>query len=248
VGISEADGYAKRALDFVERLQGLSDYDEICRFIVQELEWFGLTCVTSWTVPGPGCELKDGIQFNNRPQGYIERYVEKNYVAYDPVISELRRNLNPYSWNDIRKNRDLAKFEKEIMDEGREFSARDGFLIPIVTGSGSVSIFSACGLEPNLSPRARSALEIIGIYSHHALRRSLTQRQREEQPHKPLSAREREVLQWVAAGKTDDEIADILSVTTRTVTFHVESAKKKLDTFRRIYAVVQAIRVGEITL
>lgn len=242
------DEYAKRALDFVERLQSLSQYDDICFHITKELEWFGFTRVTSWTVPGPGCELRDGIQFNNRPKEYVDRYVEKNYVAYDPVITELRRNLNPYSWGDIRQNRDLAKFEKEIMDEGREFNAHDGFMIPIVTLSGSVSIFSACGLEPNLSQRARSALEIIGIYSHHALRRALIQHQREEQAHKPLSAREREVMQWVAMGKTDEEIAEILSLTTRTVTFHVESAKKKLDTYRRTYAVVQAIHVGEINL
>jgi len=64
----------------------------------------------------------------------------------------------------------------------------------------------------------------------------------------PLSPREREVMQWVAVGKTDSEIADILSIGTTTVTSHVENAKQKLDAFRRTYAVVQAIRFGEIDL
>ncbi len=76
----------------------------------------------------------------------------------------------------------------------------------------------------------------------------MVQHQREETNHTPLTAREREIMQWVAVGKTDDEIGEILSLTTRTVTFHVENAKQKLDTFRRTYAVVQAIRSGEIIL
>jgi len=111
-----------------------------------------------------------------------------------------------------------------------------------------VSLFCPCGLDPDLSQRARAALEIIGIYSHHALKRALVQKQREDAAHTPLTPREREIMQWVAVGKTDDEIADILSIGTTTVTSHVENAKQKLDAFRRTYAVVQAIRFGEISL
>jgi LuxR family quorum sensing-dependent transcriptional regulator len=242
------DEYGRRALDFVERLRKVTDFDDICRAVMAELQWFGFTCVTSWTLPGPGGDPRDGVVFNNRPAEYIDHYVEKNYVASDPVIAELRRNLDPFSWSDIRSSRNLKKFEMDIMDEAREFGARDGFLIPIFTLSGSVSVFSACGLEPDLSQRARSALEMIGIYSHHALRRALVRRQREETLHTPLTPREREIMQWVAMGKTDEEIADILSLTTRTVTYHVENAKQKLDAYRRTYAVVQAIRTGEVTL
>jgi LuxR family transcriptional regulator, quorum-sensing system regulator BjaR1 len=246
----EGDQYAKRTLDFVQKLQRLTGYDEICRHIMQELESFGFTCLTSFSMPGPGesSSAKDGILLNNRPQEYINRYVEQNYFIRDPVIAELRRNLNPYSWSDIREKRDLKKSEKIIMDEARDFGARDGFTIPIVTLSGSVSLFCPCGLEPDLSERARAALEIIGIYSHHALKRALVQKQREDAARPSLTPREREIMQWVAVGKTDEEIADILSISTTTVTSHVENAKQKLDAFRRTYAVVQAIRFGEISL
>jgi LuxR family quorum sensing-dependent transcriptional regulator len=135
-----------------------------------------------------------------------------------------------------------------ILDEAREFDVQDGLTIPIVTLSGSMSIFCPCGRDPNLTPRARAALEIIGVYSHHALKRALVQTQRSEATRAPLTPREREIMQWVASGKTDEEIADILSISTTTVTTHVENAKLKLDAFRRTYAVVQAIRFGEITL
>jgi DNA-binding CsgD family transcriptional regulator len=80
------------------------------------------------------------------------------------------------------------------------------------------------------------------------LTRALVRRQREEVVHTPLTPREREIMQWVAIGKTDEEIAGILSISMTTVTSHVENAKQKLDAFRRTYAVVQAIRLGEISL
>jgi LuxR family transcriptional regulator, quorum-sensing system regulator BjaR1 len=221
---------------------------DICGHITKELEWFGFTCVTSFSLPGPGAEVKDGILLNTRPEEYTRRYYERNYVIHDPAVKELRRNLNPYTWSDIRKNRKLGKFEKTILDESTEFKWRDGLVIPIVTLSGQVSLFCPCGPEPDLSPRARAALEVIGIYSYHALKRAIAQMTREVSEHQPLTAREREIMQWVAYGKSDDEIGEILNLSTTTVTSHVENAKRKLNTFRRTYAVVQAVRYGEISL
>jgi LuxR family quorum sensing-dependent transcriptional regulator len=243
-----SDEYGQRTLDFVQRLQGLTDYQEICRCIMQELEWFGFSCVSSWSMPGPGSNPTDCILLNNRPQEYVDRYIEKNYVVRDPVVTELRRTVHPFSWGDVRARRDLSRSERVIMDEARDFGSRDGLIVPIVTLSGSVSVFSPCGSEPDLSQRARAAVEMIGVYSHHALRRALITVKREDAVRTPLTPREREIMQWVAAGKTDEEIADILCIGTTTVTSHVEHAKQKLDAFRRTYAVVQAIRFGEISL
>lgn len=242
------DIYSKRTLDFVERLQQRHNFDEISQLVVKELEWFGFTCVTAFSLPGPGAELQDGIMLNNRPPEFTERYFERNYLANDPCISELRRNLNPYSWNDLRNRRKMSKAERTILDEAGEFGINDGFVIPIVTLSGSTSLFCPCGPQPDLSPRARAAIELIGIYSNNALRRALMRLQQDRVERTPLTPREREILQWVAAGKTDEEIGEILSLGTTTVTSHVENAKRKLDAFRRTYAVVQAIRLGEISL
>ncbi len=96
--------------------------------------------------------------FNNRPQEYIDRYKEKNYLVRDPLVTELRTSVQPYSWNDVRKRRKLSRAEASIMDEGRDFGVKDGIIIPIVTLSGSLSVFSPAGSSPDLSQRARSAL------------------------------------------------------------------------------------------
>ena len=60
-----------------------------------------------------------------------------------------------------------------------------------------------------------------------------------------LSDREADVMQWLADGKTNGEIADILSISTGTVNKHVESILKKLGVENRAQAIREVIdRVG----
>lgn len=56
----------------------------------------------------------------------------------------------------------------------------------------------------------------------------------------PLSAREREVLDWVAAGKTDAQAAAILGISARTVQKHLEHVYVKLGVEGRTAAVMRA--------
>lgn len=238
------DIYGKRALDFVEDLQQLADARAISARIERELEWFGFSCVTIGDLPAPGVEPR--VLMNTRPLDYSLHYQRENYFQKDPVVLALSRSFAPVVWSDVRKQK-LSRRARTIIDEARDFGARDGLLIPIFCAAGTLSLFSPCGFAPDLSARARSALEIIGIYSYQALKRAL-HKNRELERREPLTNREREVMKWVAAGKTDDEIAMILCIARETVTTHVENAKRKLNAVRRTYAVVQALRVGEITL
>jgi LuxR family quorum sensing-dependent transcriptional regulator len=57
-----------------------------------------------------------------------------------------------------------------------------------------------------------------------------------------LSAREIEVLTWVARGKSAWEIGEILHITKRTVDEHVRAAARKLGAVNRTQAVALAIR------
>ncbi|MCP4934188.1 MAG: LuxR family transcriptional regulator [bacterium] len=240
--------YKERTFEFIERVGRLDNYDLICQEIERELLWYGLTCVTIMKLPGPTSSFTDGILLNTRPNEYTEHYANENYLAKDPVVLELSLTMDSYSWGDVRRSRVLTKKQKHIIDEGREFGATDGVVVPIRSASGEFSIFSPCGEDPDLSKNARISLDIIGMYGFEALKRARVKERHQNLAYQPLTPREREVLQWVAAGKTDDEIAEILSVATTTTTFHVQNAKRKLDTCNRTYAVVKAIKYGEITI
>jgi DNA-binding CsgD family transcriptional regulator len=56
-----------------------------------------------------------------------------------------------------------------------------------------------------------------------------------------LSARERAILYWTAAGKTSSETAAILGISGRTVAFHIAKILFKLDAVNKTQAVAKAV-------
>jgi DNA-binding CsgD family transcriptional regulator len=55
----------------------------------------------------------------------------------------------------------------------------------------------------------------------------------------PLTPREREVLRWIAAGKTDRQVAAILGASVRTVQKHLENIYVKLGVENRTAAAMR---------
>jgi len=62
-----------------------------------------------------------------------------------------------------------------------------------------------------------------------------------------LTSREHEVLQLLAAGRSNPEIADALFISRRTVTTHVTNLFAKLGVGNRVEAVTAAQRQGLLT-
>jgi DNA-binding NarL/FixJ family response regulator len=63
-----------------------------------------------------------------------------------------------------------------------------------------------------------------------------------------LTDREMEVLRWLAQGKSNKEIAAALSISERTVKFHVSSILSKLNADNRTEAVTLAAQQGLVNL
>ena len=61
-----------------------------------------------------------------------------------------------------------------------------------------------------------------------------------------LSSREIEILQWVAAGKSQQDVADILGIAQRTVEVHLASGRDKLAALNTPQAVARAVGLGLI--
>jgi DNA-binding CsgD family transcriptional regulator len=63
-----------------------------------------------------------------------------------------------------------------------------------------------------------------------------------------LTEREREVLIWSKEGKSYNEIAIIMDISSKTVEFHATNAMRKLNASQKLTAVLSAIRLGLIDL
>jgi len=64
----------------------------------------------------------------------------------------------------------------------------------------------------------------------------------------PLTSREREVLEQMAAGLSNRQIADVLGISEHTVKFHVSAILGKLGVTSRSAAIRHGLRQGLVTL
>ncbi|MDH3679222.1 MAG: response regulator transcription factor [Acidimicrobiia bacterium] len=69
-----------------------------------------------------------------------------------------------------------------------------------------------------------------------------------QQPERVITAREEEVLQLIADGCSTPEVAEQLFISQKTVKNHLASIYQKLDARDRTQAVLQAVRMGIVTL
>lgn len=243
----ELDTYYLDTFTFMEESRKATSVAALSALIIKHYKQIGYDYLTIWTLPAPGQPPEEGVMLNTRPMAYIERYVAEDQIKIDPAITELRRTIRPYSWSDIKKRTPLSRRELAVIDEAQEFGINDGIIVPIVTLGGSLAIVSPCGEKPDLSARARSAVEMIGIFGHQFLKRAIWDKEKDgAKPH--LTRRECEVLQWFVHGKSDDEIGEILHISQSTVTAHYENAKRKLGVTKRTSTIAEAYRWGYINL
>jgi DNA-binding NarL/FixJ family response regulator len=71
---------------------------------------------------------------------------------------------------------------------------------------------------------------------------------RDEEPLRPLSDREREILQLIAKGVSNSEAARLLTLSKATIRTHLEHIYRKLEVTNRVEAVTEGIRKGLISV
>jgi LuxR family quorum-sensing system transcriptional regulator CciR len=94
-----------------------------------------------------------------------------------------------------------------------------------------------------------SAAQALGNFAFEAARRLLSHRMVQSEEYvvpAPLSERQRECLLFVARGKSDNVIAQLLDIRPRTVNEHIEAAKRRYSVASRAQLLVRALFRSEI--
>lgn len=101
--------------------------------------------------------------------------------------------------------------------------------------------------EAALSPEDLDGVAAIVIDAHDAPANS-TRADGGRDLFEPLTSRERDVLEQMAAGLSNRQIADVLGISEHTVKFHVSAILGKLGVTSRSAAIRHGLRQGLVTL
>lgn len=176
------------------------------------------------------------------PVGWYRRYIGQNHITHDPVVARMNETSAPFRWAELREH--ARPRSLRVLDEAAQFGLRDGYAVPIHRSDGSVIGVSIATASYDLSQRDTLALQMASYYLHARL--ASLRAQRPVRPGPSLTPRERECLKWVAAGKTDWEISQILNISEQTAHGYVQNALIKLGARTRAQAVAQALLSSQL--
>lgn len=180
------------------------------------------------------------------PEDWMKYYSEHDYMSVDPVVQKVLTSKAPFFWSDLVDDPDLTPESKRLMNQAAESGLNSGIAFSLQGEPGEVV---GIGVARNDSYKDAKDYDflakvyLLGTYFHETYRDMLM---KEKNNIPVVTDREKDILYWGAEGKTDPEIAIILSISVNTVRFHWKSIFSKLRARGRSYAVTKSIRLGII--
>lgn len=237
------------AVAVIRELESVKEPLEILTGVTRFTKTFGFEHVTMLRKAPDVDSVEDSVLITAAPKAFIADYDMRGYSHFNPLLKQAERSAMPFTAHEI-SHRHLSEPEHEVLSFIKDkLDLTDGYIVPMrcaTHGDGTV-LFG--GNAPKQDPLKQSVLNMLGhcVYGHiNDLIASLKIKPVDSERAQPLTARERECLQWVARGKTDFEIGIILGISARTARFHIENSKRKLGVASRVQAVTSALRGGVI--
>ncbi|MFA5952653.1 MAG: LuxR family transcriptional regulator [Hyphomicrobium sp.] len=185
----------------------------------------------------------------NYPEDWMSHYFSRGYVDVDPVISVIKQRAGAFAWEQLERvgGRPLSNKETVLMHEAREARLLDGIGISFHNPTGEIvgmGVASSSG-KTECSRNTISLIQLLCTQFNQVFQDIETESTAHEQL-VTLSRREREILTWLAVGKSRSVTADIVGISEHTVKTYLQRVFAKLGTCTTQEAVVRAIRLGLI--
>ena len=173
----------------------------------------------------------------------MEEYLARGYARFDPILQEAQRRRSAFAWSEVYDQPTLTTHQREVLGGRTAHNMSDGLSIPIVNLHGCVGTVNIAGSTEALDEIGWSAMAMASVFLYQKLI-SLRPAATAPVADKSLSPREIEILSWITEGKSDWQIGQILSISEKTVNYHIENVKRKFGVATRVQAVVGAMRQG----
>lgn len=176
---------------------------------------------------------------NNYPDDWNAAYLTNNYFEVDPTVQHGLRSTQALFWEN-----DVFKSAPYFWEEAKSFGINYGISQSQIDAHGRVGMLTFASSNENYSSKIvllqTPSLIWLSQLAHTRLAEYLMPHEVIETDYQ-LTKREKDILRWTAEGKTSNEIAMLMSISDRTVNFHVNNILKKLSVSNKTAATVKAL-------
>lgn len=204
---------------------------------------YGFTAQRTATSLG---DPQDLVVLSNHSPEYMSAFIGTGMYFSAPMLRWALENVGAQSWRHVHERAAkglLSPEEQRVYDLNCAHGITAGYTISLPEASrrekGAISMAAAPGIPQS---------EVDAIWAEHGrtvqAMANVAHLKLLSLPHKtsrrPLTKRQREVLEWVGDGKTTADIALIMGLTTATVEKHLRLAREALDVDTTAQALLKA--------
>jgi len=180
------------------------------------------------------------------PEGWRHRYIEEGLFAFDPVVLHVVRSKQALRWSELFSRYTLTPRQSEFLRVHLIGQVGDGVAVPTFgpDGRNGLATFAS---NDRITPPDAGEIAILQSMAQAAHQRVCELIPIPSQYLVPLSPRELEILQWVARGKSNSVIAEIVAISTHTVDTYLRRIYEKLGVTDRVSAAVTGVVQGLVS-
>ena len=235
-------------LDYLEAILSADTVQDAWLTLSERMDSFGFDRLLFGTThnlrhEGYGAR-EDLFLLSSFDQAYMDGFVNDGLYRHSPVIHWAAQNVGAISWRSVEERQnELSPDAKRVIAFNKSMNISAGYSIGfqdgILRNKGAIALTARPGLSQDdvedIWKASGREIEIMNNVFYLKIR-SLPQ----ERPHRTLTKRQREVLEWVGEGKTNQDIAQLIGLTSATVEKHLRLAREQLQVDTTAQAVLKA--------
>jgi LuxR family quorum sensing-dependent transcriptional regulator len=227
----------QKALAGLDHISAATSAPEVLSFLEKALKPFGAEFFCLNFLPVAPQKFEDVLLVHRVPVDWMQLYLERQYSLVDPSLRHCWRTTRPFEYLQSPYDCDSEPLAAEVIQRAMDFGLSKGFLVPVASPTGRHGNVWIGGYDLKLAADEKSIVHLLSLYAFERVQHFSGFC--ETRPN--ITLREREVLTWIAWGKTAWEIGEILHISKRTVDEHLTKAAHKLNASNRPQAVARAI-------
>ena len=235
-------------LEYLERITSTSSIEELWRLHTEMMAGYGFDRLiygfTRFRTAHSFGNREDFLILTNHEADYVERFVNDGLYFHAPMVRWAAENTGACSWRWMEESAQaLTESERKVVAFNRAMGVTAGYSISFkdasVRSKGAIALTGRRDLTQD---------DLDAVWAEHGreiiVMNTVAHLKILNLPYKvagrQLTRRQKEALEWVGDGKTMQDIATIMGLTTATVEKHLRLAREALDVETTAQAVLKA--------